>query len=123
MTSVDDLAYLRRSSWEIYNARYLGPESLEDICEEVLSLHIVLKVLEEGSPKLTLSLTELSILGNAAAGSRAVLQSLHLILDKYNSLDTRTKRAYDQIGWDSKDFAELRSRLVSNTALLAALGK
>ena len=122
--TVGEIAQLGRFAWDIYVTCICGPESLEGLSKEVLSLHIVLEELEEGPLKLiTLPLTKLSILEDAAASSRAVLQNLHLILDKYNSLETRTKQVYDGLGRDLKDIAELRSRLVSNTALLAEFGK
>ncbi|MCJ1269223.1 hypothetical protein MMC22_009112 [Lobaria immixta] len=43
---------------------------------------------------------------------------MQCFLDKYNSLGTKTKRAWDRLGWGSKDIAALRSRLISNTVLL-----
>lgn len=49
-----------------------------------------------------------------------VLQELDKLLVHYNSLDTRTKRAWDRVKWDPEKAATLRASLTSSVTLLNA---
>jgi hypothetical protein len=49
-----------------------------------------------------------------------VLQELDKLLVHYNSLDTRTKRAWDRLKWDPEKAAMLRASLTSSVTLLNA---
>lgn len=48
-----------------------------------------------------------------------VLQELDKILLHYNSLDTRSKRAWDRLKWDSEKSRTLREKLTSSVVLLS----
>jgi hypothetical protein len=49
-----------------------------------------------------------------------VLQELDKLLVHYNSLDTRTKRAWDRLKWDPEKAAMLRASLTSSVTMLNA---
>lgn len=122
-SSVGDFIALGQLAWKVYKACKEAPESFKNISQEVSSLHLVLKELEEILSDETLSATQQARLDNIGDGCRAVLQDLQDILNKYHSLGTKTKRTWDRLGWGSSDIAELRLRLISNTVLLTTFMK
>ncbi|MCJ1463945.1 hypothetical protein MMC07_002555 [Pseudocyphellaria aurata] len=119
--SVGDFAALGQLAWRIYKACKDAPESFKNISQEVSSLHLVLKEVEETLSNSALSVPQQSRLESVGDGCRVVLQDLQFSLDKYNSLGTKSKRTWDRLGWGSRDIAELRSRLISNTVMLTTL--
>lgn len=121
--SIGDLALLGHFAWKIYKACKDAPESFKNVSQEVSSLHLVLKELEETFLDATWSLAQQSRLEIVGNGCRAVLEDLQCILDRYNSLGTKTKLTWDRLGWGSQDIAGLRSRLISNTVLLTSFVK
>ena len=121
--SVGDFATLGQLAWTIYKTCKDSPESFKNVSQEVLSLHAVLKELEETHSNATLSAAQQSRLETVGDGCRAVLEDLKAMLDKYSSLGSTTKRTWDRLGWGSKDIADLRSRLISNTNLLTLFVK
>ncbi|KAL1656011.1 hypothetical protein SLS61_001575 [Didymella pomorum] len=50
----------------------------------------------------------------------AVLSELDKLLEHYNSLDTKSKRAWDRLKWDPEKSRSLRERLASSVAMLNA---
>ncbi|MCJ1267062.1 hypothetical protein MMC22_006947 [Lobaria immixta] len=118
--SVGDVLAVGQLAWKIYKVCKDAPESFKNISQEVLSLHVVLKELEEIYSDANFSTTQQSRLRVFGDGCRAVLEDLRGLVDKYNSLGTSTKRTWDRLAWGSEDIAELRSRLISNTGLLTA---
>ena len=116
--SVSDFVAVGQLSWKIYKACKDAPEGFKNIAQEVLSLHAVLKELEETYSDAILSAAQLSRLRVVGDGCRAVLEDLQDLVDRYNSLGTNTKRTLDRLAWGSENIAELRSRLISNTGLL-----
>ena len=118
-----DFAALGQIAWKIYKACKDAPESFKNVSQEVLSLHAVRKEVEETYSDAILSAAQQSRLEIVGDGCRAVLEDLQSIIDKYNSLGTKTKRTWDRLRWGSKDIAELRSRLISNTVMLTTFVK
>ena len=116
--SVSDFVAVGQLSWKIYKACKDAPEGFKNIAQEVLSLHAVLKELEETYSDANLSAAQLSRLKVVGDGCRAVLEDLQDLVDRYHSLGTNTKRTLDRLTWGSENIAELRSRLISNTGLL-----
>lgn len=121
--SLGDFAVLGQLAWNIYKACKDAPEGFKNISQEVSSLHLVLKELEEIYPDADLSAAQQSRLEIIGDGCRAVLKDLQCTLDKYKSLGTRSRRTWDRLRWGSNDIEVLRSRLVSNTVLLTTFIK
>ena len=121
--SMGDFVVVGQLAWKIYRACKDAPEGFKNIAQEVLSLHVVLKELEETHSDANLSATQQSRLGVVGDGCRAVLKDLQELVNRYNSLGTNTKRTWDRLAWGSDNIAELRSRLISNTGLLTAFLK
>ncbi|MCJ1469020.1 hypothetical protein MMC07_007652 [Pseudocyphellaria aurata] len=119
--SAGDFALLGQLAFRIYKACKDAPDSFKNLSQEVSSLHMVLKEVEETLSDSGLSAPQQSRLQCVGDGCRVVLENLQCSLDKYNSLGTKSKRTWDRLGWGSKDIAELRSRLISNTVMLTTL--
>ncbi|MCJ1263054.1 hypothetical protein MMC22_002924 [Lobaria immixta] len=116
--SVGDFVVVGQLAWKIYKVCKDAPESFKNVAQEVLSLHAVLKELEETYSDANFSAAQQSRLRIVGDGCRAVLEDLQGLVDRYNSLGTSTKRTWDRLAWGSEDIVELRSRLISNTGLL-----
>lgn len=121
--SIGDFAALGQLAWKIYKSCKDAPESFKNISQEVSSLHLVLKELEETFLDTNLSTAQQSRLETIGDGCRGVLEDLQYSLNRYNSLGTKSKRTWDRLGWGSKDIADLRFRLISNTGLMTAFVK
>ena len=118
-----DFAALGQLTWKIYKACKNAPEGFKNITQEVLSLHAVLKELEETYSDANLSPAQQSRLKIIGDGCHAILEDLQDLVDRYNGLGTKTKRTWDRLAWGSENVAELRSRLISNTVLLTTFIK
>lgn len=119
--SVGDFAALEQLAWKIYRAcKDDAPEGFNDISQEVLYLHTVLRGIEEKYSGALFSATQQSRLENIRNGCGAVLENLQATLDKHKSLGKKSKRTWDRLGWGSNEIAELQSRLNSYTSLMIA---
>jgi hypothetical protein len=117
---VGDFVLLGQLAWQAYKSCKDAPESFKNISTEVLSLHVVLKEVEESLSSYSLPQSKQASLGSIASGCQDVLRDLQSLVDKYKSLGSQTKRTWDRLRWHSNDIAELRARLTSNIMLLTA---
>ncbi|KAI9768827.1 MAG: hypothetical protein M1840_004641 [Geoglossum simile] len=117
---IGDIVLLGQLAWKAYKSCKDAPESFKNISYEVLSLHALLKEIEENLSAQTLSPTRQARLKTIGDGCRNVLEELQSLVDKYESLGTQSKRTWDRMKWGSVEIAELRSRLISNALLLTA---
>lgn len=115
---VGDCIAVGQLSWNVYKSCRDAPESFGNISMEVLSLHAVLKTVEESLASRVMSESRLADLATISAGCQSVLQDLQALVDKYESLGSKSKRTFDRMGWGSNDLAELRARLTSNLVML-----
>lgn len=95
-------------------------ESFRNISGEVLSLHAVLKESEETllvPPPQPASEARLRVI---LQGCTNVLNDLQNLVNKYESLGSKSKVTWDRMRWCKEDVAEIRARLTSNVALLTA---
>ncbi|KAH0556242.1 hypothetical protein GP486_005832 [Trichoglossum hirsutum] len=97
--SVDDILFLGQLAWKAYKSCKDAPESFKNISHEVLSLHALLKELEENLCAQTLSSTRQARLKTIGDGCRNVLEELQSLVDKYESLGTQSKRTWDRMKW------------------------
>ena len=118
--SVGDFLAVGQLAWKVYKSCRDAPESFNNISLEVLSLHALLKEVEETLSSCPLTQSKQASLATITAGCQNVLLDLQALVLKYESLGTQSKRTWDRVRWGSKDIAELRARLTSNTMLLTA---
>lgn len=120
---VGDVVALAELSWTIYKSCKEAPSSFENLSQEVLSLHAVLKEAEDNLSGHVLSQAQQAGLEIVMNGCRSVLDDLQTLVKKYESLGSRSKRTWDRLRWSSNDIPELRSRLISSTTLFTAFLK
>jgi hypothetical protein len=118
--SVGDFIALGQLAWQVYKSCKDAPGSFKNISSEVLSLHAVMKEVEETLSSCTLPQSKQASLVTITNGCKDALQDLQSLVDRYESLGLQTKRTWDRLRWHSNDIAELRARLTSNTVLLTA---
>lgn len=106
-----------------YTDRFPGkaaPGVFGTISRELESLHCVLE--EAGDTQLSHPLPprRQARLKTILDGCISVLADLQYIIQKYQSLGTDDKSAWDRLRLGGEDIAEIRSRLVLNITLLTA---
>ncbi|KAI1101713.1 hypothetical protein F4804DRAFT_290466 [Jackrogersella minutella] len=116
-----DLVLASKLAWTVYKACKDSGENFKRLSNEVASLHVVLKETEDyiaEFPELDTSrVNRLNILTD---GCTAALADLEKLLNSYNRLGTQAQRTWDRMRFGLEDFADIRSRLVSNATLLTA---
>lgn len=116
-----DLVLASKLAWSIYKACKDSGENFKRLSSEVASLHVVLKETEdyltEFSDLDTSRKNRLTILTD---GCYSTLQDLEKLLKAYERLGTQAQRTWDRMRFGLEDFADIRSRLVSNATLLTA---
>ena len=116
--SIGDLITTGQFAWSLYKSCSGAPESFKNISNEVLSLHAVLKQLEEAIPLKSLSVSEQCRLSALTKGCNGVLEDLQKLVSKYDRLGTKSRRTWDRLKYGQEDIQELRSRLTSNILLI-----
>ncbi|KAL2073304.1 hypothetical protein VTL71DRAFT_10628 [Oculimacula yallundae] len=117
---VGDFIAVGKLAWSVYKSCKDAPESFGNITAEVLSLHAVLKEVEEALAEEPLTESKQLRLATIGSGCHGVLEELQALVTKYESLGSQSRRTWDRMRWGSNDIAELRARLTSNTGLLTA---
>lgn len=118
--SVGDFVAILNLAWQVYKSCKDAPGSFRNISQEVLSLHAVLKEVEETLLDHPIPPSKEAGLATVTDGCKDVLQNLQSLVIKYESLGSNTKSTWDRMRWHSDDIAELRARLTSNIVLLTA---
>lgn len=120
--SLRQLACKLHSTWieANYKTGKGSVESFDNISGEVRSLHAVLKECQDtllGPPPQPDSEESLQVI---LEGCTKVLNDLQALVDKYESLRSKSKVTLDRMKWCQEDIAEIRARLTSNVTLLTA---
>ena len=118
--SAGDFFVVGQFAWRIYKECKEAPESFGNLSQEVLSLHALLKEVEEAYSRQTLSQSQRERLAAVRDGCQSVLEDLQKVIDQYASLGSQSRRTWDRVGWSNEQIAELRARLTSNITLLTA---
>lgn len=118
--SVGDFIAVGKLALAVYRSCRDAPESFSNISMEVLSLHAVLTEVGELIANQEMLPTKQNSLAVITQGCDSVLKDLQALVLKYEGFGSQSKRTWDRLKWGTKDIAELRSRLISNTLLLTA---
>lgn len=116
--SIGDFITTGQFAWNLYKSCSGAPESFNNISHEVLSLHAVLKQIEEAIPSQSLSVAEKCRLSAITKGCNGVLEDLQKLVARYDRLGTKSRRTWDRLKFGQEDIQELRSRLTSNILLI-----
>ena len=115
-----DIVAVGTLAWNVYKSCKDAPGSFNDISNEVLSLHAVLKEADETILKTPLPPQSQARLKTICDGCQSVLSDLQALVDKYENLGTQSKWTWDRMKWGTENVVEIRSRLVSNATFLTA---
>ncbi|KAK0107245.1 hypothetical protein ONS95_003946 [Cadophora gregata] len=115
---IGDFIAVGKLAWSVYKSCKDAPESFNNISVEVLSLHAVLKEVEEAVADEPLTESKQHSLATISNGCQSVLQDLQALIVKYDSLGSQSRRTWDRMRWGANDISELRARLTSNIMLL-----
>lgn len=118
--SVSDFVTLGQLAWTVYKGFRDAPEGFERLSKEVASFYAVIKEVEECVSGEALSNSRQARRKTIIDCCSDTLEDLWVLVEKYGSLNTRTKRTMGRVRFGQENIAEFRSRLTSNTALLTA---
>lgn len=118
--SVGDIVALGSFAWNIYKSCKDAPESFAGVRQETLSLHAVLKEIEEALGECQLQSSQQERLQTICDGCKSVLEDLSALIQKYQSLGAQSQRTWDRLRWGKEDVDSLRNRLTSNVVLLSS---
>ena len=103
------------------------PRTVPKFSEEILSLHVVFKTVEDQlcdqgfkNKTLTLSTKHVDDLKILRDGLKTTLMELDALLKKYQSLIGNHSISFDRLKWGKEDLAELRERILVHVGLLTA---
>src|SRR2546423_13026743 len=99
-SSIGDIVVLGQLAWKVCKSYRDAPENFRKIYHEALSLHAVLKEVEENISTRNLSETSQARLKIIGDGCHEVLKDLQNLVDKYDSLGTQSKRTWARLQWN-----------------------
>src|ERR1700733_15560938 len=105
---VGDFIAIGTLALNLYKSCKEAPESFGNISSEVLSMHIVLKEVEEEVLARPLAPTKQERLEAIGEGCHLVLNDLDNLVKRYQSLGTQSKRTWDRMRYSMEDITELR---------------
>ena len=105
-------------TWTIWKGFRDAPEAFRSLKSHVSTLRLVLQEVDETVNPKSLSQTQLEGLKAAASNTKAVLEKLQSLIDKYRRLDTKTRVTWDRMKWHAEDADELKRELDSNILAL-----
>ncbi|KAL9618016.1 MAG: hypothetical protein Q9160_007205 [Pyrenula sp. 1 TL-2023] len=95
--SVSDIITLGTLAWKTYKSCKEAPSSFAGITQETLSLHAVLREMEEALGECKLEQTQMARLRVICDGCNSVLEDLNELVRKYESLGTQSQRTWDRM--------------------------
>lgn len=119
--SISDLVSTSALAWKLYKSCKDSSGNFKNISSEVISLHIVLKEVQDSLTCQQLDQRQEAQLESVGKGCNDVLNDLDKLLKKYGSLGTsKGSRVWDRMKWGLEDVKTMRDRLISNTTMLSA---
>ena len=117
---VGDIVTVSTLAWKVFKCCKDASEDFKNLSGEVVSLHVVLKETEDLVTENEMNRDQTSQLKHLAAGCQKVLEDLEKLLNKYQSLGSKSQRTWDRLKWGKEGVADVRARLTSNTSMLSA---
>ncbi|KAI9892057.1 MAG: hypothetical protein M1814_001762 [Vezdaea aestivalis] len=116
--SASDFITVPRFAWKVYIALKTSSSNYRDLCNEVLTVHVVLKEIEENIENIDSDKSKR--LAQLALHCKNVLEDIEEILIKYDSLGTQAQRAWDRMKFGMEDLPLIRSKLEQSINSLTA---
>ena len=128
--SIGDFLGVGTLVWNVYSAYAGAPEQSRNFSQEILSLHVVFKTVEnqllnQGFGNNTTSALNLSAkntdnLKILHSGLQTIVTELDALLKKYQSLTENRSISCDRLKWGKEDLAGFRERILMHVGLLTA---
>ena len=118
--SVGDFFLISALTWRVYKSCKDSSHDFQSISTDVLSMHVVLKEIEDHILDRSLPKAQEENLTSVAQACHAILKELESVLGKYESLGTKAQRTWDRMRWGIEEIDKLRMRLVTTTTMLVA---
>ncbi|KAF2816186.1 uncharacterized protein BDZ99DRAFT_471447 [Mytilinidion resinicola] len=116
--SIGDFLKLYESGMSVYKKCRDSPGEYKTLTNEARALTNVLQDLADKVEQGTIPESKRPQLLAVYEGTVEVLQELDATLTKYASLDTKSKRAWDRLTWDSDRSKNMRGKLTSSVGML-----
>lgn len=115
--SISDFELITSYAWKVYRACKSASSDFEEITQEALSLHVVLKELEDTARDPTSLINRAADskkqeLSRSIQNCQRTLGALDKLVEKYHSLGTDKKRKWDLIKFGTEELGPLRSKLM-----------
>jgi len=124
--SVGDFLGVGTLVWSVYSSYAGAPEQFRNFSQEILSLHVVFKKVEDqlrnqgsGNTTLMLSAKDTDDLKILHDGLQTIMKELEALLQKYRSLTENRSISFDRLRWGQEDLAGFRERILMHVGLLA----
>ena len=118
--SVSDFFTVPQFAWQVYKACRDSASEYSELSCEVLSLHAVVTTSQELLRSATLSSEQSTNLATIGKGCYSTLKHVEKQLSRYDSLGSQNKRLRQRFRWGVEKVADVRMRIISHTAMLAA---
>ena len=124
---VGDFLGVGTQVWNVYSAYAGAPEQFRNFSQEILSLHVVVKTVEDqlhntgpGDITLTMSAKHMDDLKTLHDGLQTIMKELDALLKKYQSLAENHSLSFDRLKWGQEDLVGFRERILMHVGLLTA---
>jgi len=131
---VGDFLAVSSLVWKVYKSYADAPEQFRNFSMEILSLHVVIKKVEQqlastpsgaglpgsGSSALRLNSKDTEDLKTLYEGLHTIVAELDALHAKYQSLESNPKISFDRLKWGKEDLAGLKESIHTNINLLTA---
>ncbi|KAF8455123.1 hypothetical protein BGX38DRAFT_1169192 [Terfezia claveryi] len=124
---IGDFLAVGKLLWNVYSAYADAPEQFRNFSQEILSLHIVFKKVEDqlcnqgpGNSILRLSARDMDDLKILHDGLQTIMKELDACLKKYQSLMEDHSISFDRLRWGQEDLVGFRERILMHVGLLTA---
>ncbi|KAG0648122.1 hypothetical protein D0Z07_6030 [Hyphodiscus hymeniophilus] len=118
--SVGDFIAVGQLAWQIYGRCKKAPADFKAISTQLISLHIVIKDVNETIEEWDLPDAKKYDLLRIGEGSKDTLDELDQLLRKYSGLGMKGTRTMDRLRFPRAETAELKSRLESYITMLTS---
>ena len=117
---IGDFMAVGQLAWQVYRKCKTAPSEFKTISSQLISLHIVIKDVNETIEEWELPEAKKSDLLQIGEDSKETLNELDQLLKKYSNLGMKSSRTLDRLRYPRADTAELRARLESYINLLTS---
>lgn len=118
--SAGDFIICIRLAHKVWRGCRDAPEAFRNVFNEVASLQLVLKDMQEAVDTDEPNQIKSNDLAILLKGCNDILQELQRLLEKRDSLGTQSRRTWDRMRWIEPQIKDIRQRLQSSLGLLNA---